>query len=130
VLECSHDGDTRGVDQSTVVVDDVYVCAQGEAFDTCDNAQGLGVESVRAADGLFQYSRQNNFSIGRPAWGQLYALSLSPQPTASQYVPANLKCWRGHWRELCDDLEDAIELALGQWCRHIDGDARNNSCDY
>jgi hypothetical protein len=78
MLECSHDGDTRGVDQSTVVVNDVYVCAQGEAFDTRDNAQGLGVEGVRAADGLFQYSRQNNFSIGGPVWGQSYALSVSP----------------------------------------------------
>jgi hypothetical protein len=37
-----------------------------------------------------------------------------------QHSPANLKDWRSHGRELCNYLEHTVELALGQWCRHID----------
>lgn len=42
-------------------------------------------------------------------------------------LPADLECWRGHGRELCDYLEDTIKLALRQWCRHIYRYARNDS---
>jgi hypothetical protein len=78
VLQCSHDGNARSVDESTVVVDDVYVGAESEAFYACNNAQRLGVEGVRTADGLFQYARQNDFSIGRPVLRQFYVLLIHP----------------------------------------------------
>lgn len=65
VLECCHDGDAGCVDQTTVMINDVYVCAESEAFQACDDAERLGIEGVRATNGFFEYAREDDFCVGR-----------------------------------------------------------------
>jgi hypothetical protein len=52
------------------VVDDVYVGAEGEAFQACDDAERLGIEGVRSADSFLQYARENDFCVCRTVLGQ------------------------------------------------------------
>lgn len=65
VLECGHDGDAGCVDQTTVVIDDMYVGAESEAFQACDDAERLGIEGIRATNGFFEYAREDDFGVGR-----------------------------------------------------------------
>jgi len=39
VLQSGYDGYARGIDQTAVVIDNVHVCAQGEAPKTSDDAE-------------------------------------------------------------------------------------------
>jgi hypothetical protein len=92
------------------VVDDVYVCAESEAFQTSDDTKRLGVKSVGATDGFLEYARENDFGICGTDGSVSYSRSFAD---CFIYIPANFEGGRSHWRELGNDLEDAVELALG-----------------
>ena len=42
-------------------------------------------------------------------------------------VPAYFEGGRGHWGEFGADVEDAIELAVGEWSRDVCGDPYKHS---
>ena len=47
------------------MIDYVYVCAKSKAFRAGNDAERLGVQSVGATDGLFEYARENYFGFCR-----------------------------------------------------------------
>lgn len=46
------------------MVNDVHVGAEGEALETCDDAQRFCVERIGTPDGFLEDARENNLSVG------------------------------------------------------------------
>ena len=92
VLQCSHDSYARCINQPTVVVDDMYVSAESEAFRAGDDAERFRVQCVGATNGFLQYAREDDFGISRTST-QLDTPPFGPLKN----IPANFKRRRSHW---------------------------------
>lgn len=70
------------------MIDDVYICTKSEAFQSCNDTERFGVESVGAADGLFENARQDVFSVG---WAGIVLDARLLSRIYSLYSPAYFK---------------------------------------
>ena len=66
VQECSDEGDTAGVEEVAVVVEDVQVGADVEAFLSRDDAEGFGVEGAGAPDRLLEQAGEGEGQLVGP----------------------------------------------------------------
>lgn len=69
------------------MVDDVDVCAKGEAPEACDDAERFCVERIGPANSFLEYSRENYFCVGGPgsaiSCAQAYSQgSMTDRPTS------------------------------------------------
>lgn len=63
VLEGGDGGEAGSVDEPAIGGENVYVGADGEAGGAGENAEGFGVEGVRASDGFLEEAGEQGFSL-------------------------------------------------------------------